>query len=82
MASGCALVCTAIGGHPYAIDNETALTVTPKAVGEMIEKMKILVEDDNRRITLAKNGHDYLLKHFTFDVVIARLEEYFYGSLK
>ncbi len=82
MASGCALVCTAIGGHPYAIDNETALTVTPKAVGEMTQKLKMLVDDDNLRITLAKSGHDYLLKHFTFDVVIARLEEYFYDSLK
>ncbi|MGZ5220144.1 MAG: glycosyltransferase family 4 protein [Chitinophagaceae bacterium] len=81
MACGCALVCTAIGGHAYAIDNETALTVQPKAVNEMKEKLEQLVTDNQRRISLAKRGNEYLVNNFSFDIAIARLEKYFRQSL-
>jgi glycosyltransferase involved in cell wall biosynthesis len=81
MACGCALVCTAIGGHAYAIDNETALTVKPKAVDEMVQKLKYLVDHNDERISLANRGHAYLVNHFTFDIAIGKLEEYFYAAM-
>ncbi len=82
MACGCALVCTAIGGHAYAIDGETALTVRPKGVEEMTEKLKVLIDDNNRRIALAQRGNIYLVNNFTFDIAIGKLEEYFMNALK
>lgn len=81
MACGCALVCTAIGGHAYAINNETALTVQPKAVNEMKEKLEQLISDNKRRILLAERGNEYLVNNFTFDIAITRLEKYFRLSL-
>ena len=77
MACGCALVCTAIGGHAYAIDHETALTVQPKAVNEMKDKLARLIQNDSQRIELAKRGNQYLMNNFTWDIAIAKLEKYF-----
>jgi glycosyltransferase involved in cell wall biosynthesis len=77
IACGCALVCTAIGGHAYAIDEETALTMPPKDVEKMVEKLNRLVADNASRIALAKRGHHYLVNNFTFDIAIKKLEEYF-----
>ena len=77
IACGCALVCTAIGGHAYAIDNETALTVQPKQVNEMKNKLAQLILDNTQRMELALKGHQYLTNNFTWDITVARLEKYF-----
>lgn len=77
MCCGCALVCTGIGGHAYAIDNQTALTVQVKAVDEMAAKLLSLINDNDRRINIAKAGRAYLVDNFTFDIAISKLEECF-----
>ncbi len=77
MACGCALVCTAIGGHAYAIDQKTALTTPHKDVRKMKEKLAQLIFDNQQRIELAKRGNEYLINNFTFDIAIAKLEKYF-----
>lgn len=77
MACGCALVCTAIGGHAYAIDHETALTVEPKAVNDMKDKLAQLVLNNTQRIELAERGNQYLINNFSWDIAITTLENYF-----
>lgn len=77
MACGCAVVCTAIGGHSYAIDNETAITVKPEAVNEMGDKLAELILNNEKRIELAKKGNLYLMNNFTWKIAINTLEKYF-----
>lgn len=81
MACGCALVCTEIGGHAYAFDNETALTVQPKDVNQMRDKLMQLIQDSEQRIELAKKGNQYLVNHFTWDIAIAKLEKHFQDKI-
>lgn len=67
MQCGSAVVCTAAGGFlTFAKNNETALTspvLNPKALAENIIK---LIQDNNLRITIAKNGHEFI-KQFTME---------------
>ena len=43
MASGCAVVCSNIGGHlDYAINRETALLFEPENIEEIVEKIELL----------------------------------------
>lgn len=72
MACGCALVTTANGGSAdYALDDETAV-VCGSEPGEMAEALIRLVQDDERRITLATNGARYV-KRFGWLTSAARL---------
>lgn len=67
MYCGCAIVCTAIGGHAdYAIDNQTALLVQPKNIEEMITKISSLLKDSNKRIQLATAGDQFITKNFSW----------------
>jgi glycosyltransferase involved in cell wall biosynthesis len=65
MACGCALVTTANGGSAdYAVDGETAVVCDPEP-GAMADAVASLVRDDNRRISIARNGVAYV-KDFTW----------------
>lgn len=67
MQCGATLCCTDIPGFAiYAKQNATALTspvLNPKALAENIIK---LIQDNNLRITIAKNGHEFI-KQFTME---------------
>jgi glycosyltransferase involved in cell wall biosynthesis len=80
MACGCALVCTDIGGHAYGLNNQTALTVQPKAVNEMRDKLAELILDNTKRIELAKKGNQFLINNYTWDIAIKTLEKYFLSA--
>ncbi len=78
MACGCAVVCTAIGGHAdYAIDNETALLVQPEQVADMVEKLKLLMQDQQLRLRLAEKGNAYIQENFSWEASVAKLEACF-----
>lgn len=67
MLCGSAVVCTEAGGFlTFAKNNETALTspvLNPKTLAENIIK---LIQDNNLRITIAINGHEFI-KQFTME---------------
>ncbi len=78
MACGCAVVCTNISGHAdYALNNETALLVTPKNTDEIINSVSDLLAISNKRIQLAINANNYLVKNFNWDKSVKIAEEYF-----
>jgi len=78
---GCALVCTDIGGHAaYAIDNKTALLVQTRNIDDMAEKLYILLENYDRRISLAQRGHEFI-KKFTWEENIVNIERKFNSVL-
>lgn len=79
MASGCAVVCTDIGGHhDYAIDEKTALLVQPKNISEMVSQLHQLIIHEERRIELAKSAHTYITESFSWESSVNKLERSFY----
>ena len=64
---GCALVCTDIGGFAdYAINGKTALTSPVYDVNKLAENILILINDNKKRIELARAGNKYI-QQFTFE---------------
>lgn len=58
MSCGCAVICTDIQGHrEYAIDKETALLVETKNPEQLADKILFLIENNDYRINLAKQGN-------------------------
>lgn len=67
MFCGCALICTDIQGHKeYAFDGETALLVETKNPEQMAEKISSLIQNNEKRITIAKQGNSYV-QRFKWD---------------
>ncbi len=75
MSSGCAVVCTDIGGHrDYAIDGVTALLVPPKEPEVMADSLYKVITNDELRLNLAMAGHKLINTEFTWAASVARLE--------
>jgi len=75
MNCGCALICTNIGGHAaYAIDNQTALLTKNMNSNDMAEKLLNLIENNEKRISIASEGNKYI-KKFTWENSINLLED-------
>jgi glycosyltransferase involved in cell wall biosynthesis len=74
MMCGAAVVATDIGGHrEFCTDGETALLVPiqdPAAIQEAVEK---LIEDQELRLRIARNGHRDI-QRFTWDAACDALE--------
>ena len=63
---GAALVATDIGGHrEFAENGVTALLAPPRRPEELAERILQLIEDQPRRIALAKAGSRYI-QQFTW----------------
>jgi len=77
MCCGCAVICTDIGGHAaYAKNNDTALLVEPGNSEDLFLKICDLFENNNKRITIAKNGN-ILIQSFSWENNIKTLTNYF-----
>lgn len=68
MYSGCAIVCTDIGGHhDYAIDNETALVVQPKNIDDMVTRLSSLLQKNNKRVKLGMDANKFIIENFSWE---------------
>lgn len=77
MACGCAVVATNIGGIPdYSINDKTALIVPPNDPEKIAANVIKLIENEEERIEIAKNGYHYI-KQFTWDKATDKLEQIF-----
>ncbi|MDU1890540.1 MAG: glycosyltransferase family 4 protein [Dysgonomonas sp.] len=75
MFCGCALVCTNIEGHKeYAFEGKTALLVEVRNVEQMAERIIYLIENNDYRIRLARQGNEYV-QHFSWDNAISKMEK-------
>jgi len=82
MQSGCALVCTDIPGHSeYAKDNETALLFQVKNTDELVAKVDYLINNNQQRIELAKQGNK-LVGQFTWDEAVLKMNNLIKKLLK
>ena len=74
MFCGCALICTDIDGHKeFAIDEDTAILVDVRNVEQMAEKIIELVNNNTKRIMLAKRGNNYI-QRFSWDNSVNKME--------
>lgn len=82
MFCGCALICTNIDGHKeFAIDEDTALLVEVRNVKQMANKIIELVQNNDKRITLARRGNNYI-QRFTWDNSVDKMEGVILNLLK
>jgi glycosyltransferase involved in cell wall biosynthesis len=73
MMCGCAVVATDIGGHAeYCFDNQTALLVKPKSINDIVEKVGILLHDNELRIRIAEKANENI-RQFTWDKSVNKL---------
>lgn len=63
MACGCALACTEIEGHKHHFVMGNAITLIPKSVDDIVEKMTILLNDNELRISLAEKSIQVIEKY-------------------
>jgi len=74
MFCGCALICTDIEGHQeYAFEGQTALLVEVMNTQQMANKIVYLANNNEYRINLARNGHEYA-QRFRWDNAIEKME--------
>lgn len=82
MSCGCALVCTDIDGHrEYAVDDQNALLVEIKNPEQMAEKIAFLIENNDKRITLAHNGNRDI-QRYNWDNAVRKMLEIINNLLK
>lgn len=75
MASGCAVVCTNVGGHTvFAHDKDTALLVEPYNIDQTVDCIMSLLNDNNYRISIAKSGNLYI-QRFKWDIACNKMSE-------
>ncbi|MDN3665389.1 glycosyltransferase family 4 protein [Algibacter miyuki] len=76
LACGCSLIATDLEGHKdFAFNNETALTVAPKNPNDIVEKIEILLNNDDLRKDLAKKGNKFLLSNLSWKKNMEQLED-------
>lgn len=77
MAIGLPVVSTNVGGIPFLVQHkETALLVNDDAVAEMVDAVKLLIDNPELTLALLRNsrkvveGYDWqIIKHFWFDLL-------------
>jgi glycosyltransferase involved in cell wall biosynthesis len=63
MCCGCALVATNIEGHADYANKETSILVEARNVNQMASAVISLLQDNERRVKLAKAGNQYVQKY-------------------
>jgi glycosyltransferase involved in cell wall biosynthesis len=63
MQCGCATVLTDIGGHEYARDGITSLLCPIQTPDVMARKVLELIEDPEKRVKLARDGHKEIAQY-------------------
>jgi glycosyltransferase involved in cell wall biosynthesis len=77
MQCGCAAIITDIGGHrDYGNNNSDLLLVPPKDHATMADTINKLIENNERRIEIAKSGNNNI-QQFTWEKAYTKLKECF-----
>ncbi|NDW09984.1 glycosyltransferase [Dysgonomonas sp. 520] len=82
MACGCACVVTGIEGHSeYSVDGETLLLYNVGDVGQLVEKVSQLLNNDEKRVRIARKGNEFI-QQFSWDKAVNKLEDIINRLLK
>jgi len=83
MACKCAVVSTKVGAvSEYAINGKTALLCAPGDIDDMFEKSCKLIENEELLKTISEAGYKHIIKNFTLEKSIDKLEKIFLKSLE
>lgn len=63
MACGCLVVSTNIPGHMHINSHSEAVTIIPKSVDDIVEKMALLLSDNLLRISLAQKSKEFVAQY-------------------
>lgn len=78
MAAGLPIIGTKIGGIPeFLIDGQTGLFCKVDDDKDLAVKIKQLLDDDNLRQTISKNGQDLIIKNYSWEQVTDKMNDIF-----
>jgi glycosyltransferase involved in cell wall biosynthesis len=82
MLCSCSLLCTDIGGHrEFAFNNKTALMVEPGNADQIYQALLELIENNEKRCMLAKNGQKFVSDNFSWAESTMMLEKAFLANV-
>lgn len=70
------------GCNVTVIDNESGYLVPVKSVDEIVDKLKLLIEDELMRIKMGKAGRVYMKQDFASDIINEQYFNFFDKTLK
>lgn len=77
MTCGAAIVTTNNGGNmDFVKENKNALLINKDDISDMVKKLEKLLDDDELRISLAKEGAEDA-KQFSWEITINKIEKYY-----
>ena len=82
MASGKAIVATAVGGVPEILDSESALLIASKNVGELARAIIALLDNPDLRERLSNHALERVNKEFSLDRMIFNHENFYQDLMK
>lgn len=82
MASAKAVVATAVGGNPEAVeDGVTGFLIPPKDAQPIAEKIALLAGDKSLCARMAAAGRRKIEKEFSMEVMVRKYEDFYLSSL-
>lgn len=77
MTCGAAVITTNNGGNmDFVKENENAILIQKDNIEDMVEKIKILIDNQKLRNLIAKNGVEKS-KEYSWNITISKIEEYY-----
>ena len=77
------IVATNVGGIPELIENDVSgILVEPNNPEKLLEGINGLVENDELAQKLSKNGHDFVMKNLTWEVLLPKYIKFYKNLMK
>lgn len=77
MALGKPVVGTEVGGIPELVDEDCGILIDSANVGELLEKLCLLIKDKDLRAKMGRNGREKVERLFNMESKVGELEEVF-----
>ncbi len=76
------IVTTDVGGvRDIVLANESAFVVPPKDALKFAEKLKILIQDENKREKMSQNGWNYVKDNFSYNRLVKDMRDLYFNLL-
>lgn len=74
LACGTPVVATSVGGIPEIIQNhQNGILIPPNNPLKLAEAIQYLMDNEDIRIRMSKEGREYVMRNFSLDVVVKKL---------
>jgi len=77
------IVATKVGDVPAMVNEDVnGFIAEEKNINSIAGKLKILLTDESKRKNMGKNSYKLLMKEFTEDIMIEKIEKIYYDALE